>query len=88
MQGKMRKHKIQRKHRIKRQECEEIKNICTVATESLNCRSSFADVEKKKFNSTESKLDKLHSSNDKVETITPVEITLCSFTAISLIYTR
>lgn len=48
MQGKMRKHKIQRKHRIKRQECEEIKNICTVATESLNCRSSFADVEKKK----------------------------------------
>lgn len=42
----------------------------------------------KKFNSTESKLDKLHSSNDKVETITPVEITLCSFTAISLIYTR
>lgn len=43
----MRKHKIQRKHRIKRQACEEIKNICTVATESLNCRSSFADVEKK-----------------------------------------
>lgn len=60
------------------------------SSESLNCSGSLAEVGGKKgaFNRTESRLDKLHSSNDKPKIITPGEIILDWCTTICLIYTK